>query len=156
MYQAINTRNLVSRLNFTNVHFMKLTNMCRFYEFYDFHDFHECAILWFSLNLNCDSFAIDLEKSWQLCYYKLLWISRLWTRFKSMLSRLIYGTYGNFIPKRECIHSRFVRISFSCLVELFGVELKLIVAKCANWFCWFRWMIQFNVIGKRSLRGLGR
>ena len=51
----------------------------------------------------------------------------------SMLSRLIYGTYGNFIPKRECIHSRFVRISFRCLVELFGVELKLIVAKCAKW-----------------------
>ena len=59
---TINTRNLVSRLNFTNVHFMKLTNMCRFYEFYDFHDFHwvwiVTALLFIWKNIDIKSWII--------------------------------------------------------------------------------------------------
>ena len=65
---TINTRNLVSRLNFTNVHFMKLTNMCRFYEFMifmifmnvRFYDFNWIWIVTALLLIwkNRDSFSI--------------------------------------------------------------------------------------------------
>ena len=77
LLRTINTRILVSRLNFTNVHFMKLTDMCRFYEFMIFKN---VQILWFWLNLNCDSFAIDLEKYW---YQKLNNIHLLLTLLSS-------------------------------------------------------------------------
>ncbi len=120
---------------FTTFHvFQTFSNFSRFFQLFDFHGFIDVRILRFHHFSHFSNIRVKLEKckntvSDSNTLNFISYLRSVWTRFWGAVPLdLVYIWIS--IPKRECFHSRFVRISF-CIV-LLKVEVKLVVAKCAK------------------------